>query len=74
MYHLKIEYNSEVIKQNTSKCYVAISYIIYKWQPSLNKNHAHGNDVRQVKKKQNCTLSGKGAWIAREIFKDAGNK
>ena len=68
MYHLKIEYNSEVIKQNTSKCYVAISYIIYKWQPSLNKNHAHGNDVRQVKKKAKLhTLRKRGVNCARNF-------
>ena len=34
-------------------------YIVYKWHPSLNKNHVHGNDVRQVKEKQNCAISEK---------------
>ena len=47
---------------------------MYKWQPSLNKNQAHGNDVRPVERKQNCTLSEKEAWIARKIIRDAGNK
>ena len=46
-------------------------YIVYKWQPSLNQNHAHGNKVRPVEKKQNCALSEKGAWIARKNIKDA---
>ena len=27
-----------------------------------------------VERKQNCALSEKGTWIAREIIKDAGNK
>ena len=40
----------------------------------LNKNHAHGNDVRPVERKQSCGLLEKGAWIASEIIKDAGNK
>ena len=80
MWHLKRIYNSEVIKQTKkkhetySKCSVAISYIAYKWQPSLNKNHAHGNDVRPVERKRNYALSEKGAWVAREIIKDADNK
>ena len=59
MLHLKIKYNSEVIK----RCSVAVSYITYKWQPSLNKIHAHGNDIRPVKRKQNCTFSEKWASI-----------
>ena len=34
----------------------------------------HEDDVRPVEKRQDCALSEKGAWIAREIIKDAGNK
>ena len=26
----------------------------------INKNHAHGNDVRPAGRKQNCALSNKG--------------
>ena len=40
----------------------------------IKQNHAHGNDVRLVERKQNCTLSEKRVWIAREIIKDPGNK
>ena len=35
--------------------------IAYKWQPSLNKIHVHGNDVRPVERKQNCAFSEKWA-------------
>ena len=55
-----------------SKCSVAI-YISYKWQPSLNRIHAHGNDVRPVERKQNYAFSEKWLWILLEIIKDAGN-
>ena len=55
-------------------CTVAISYIAHKWQQSLNKIHAHGNNVKSVKRKQICTFSDKWEWIVREIIKDAGNK
>ena len=53
---------------------MAISYSTCKWQPSLNKNHTHGYDIRPVERKQNCLLSEKGVWIAHEIIKVAGNK
>ena len=53
---------------------MAISYSTCKWQPSLNKSHTHGNDIRPVERKQNCLLSEKGVWIAHEIIKVAGNK
>ena len=70
-----MKYNSEVIKQKNeiySKCSEAISYIAYKWQPSLNKNHMHGNDVRPVESK--ITYSEKVARIACKLIKDVGNK
>ena len=40
----------------------------------INKNHVHGNDVRSVRRKQNCTLSEKVTWIVHEIIKNAGYK
>ena len=46
----------------------------YKWKPLLNKIHVHGNDIRPVERKQNCTFSEKWAWIACGIIKDASNK
>ena len=67
---MKIKYKSEVIKQKNkaySKCSVAISYIAYKRQASLNKNHAHGNDVRPVERKQNCALSEKGPELRSKL-------
>ena len=39
----------------------------------INKSHAHDNDVKTVENKQNCALSEKGTWIARENIEDAGN-
>ena len=48
--------------------------IIYKWPPSLNKNHPHGNDIRPFKRKQNCMLSEKGTWTECKIIKNDGNK
>ena len=56
MYLLKIKYNSEVIKQNTR---LTVHHI--QMAAIINKNHAHGNDVRPVARKQNCALSEKGA-------------
>ena len=70
-----MKYNSEVIKQKNetySKCSVAILYIAYKWQPSLNKNYMHGNDVRTVESK--ITHSEKVTQIACKLIKDVGNK
>ena len=34
----------------------------------------HGNDVRPIERKQNCTLSEKGVWTACKTIKSAGNK
>ena len=53
---------------------MAISYSTCKWQPSLNKSHTHGNDIKPVERKQNYLLLEKGVWIAHEIIKDACNK
>ena len=53
---------------------VNVMYIVYKWQPSLNQNQAHGNDIRPVERKQNYALSEKRAWIAHKIINNAGNK
>ena len=45
----------------------------YKWQPSLNKIHTHGNDIRPVKKKQNCAFSEKWVRIAPKTINDTDN-
>ena len=53
---------------------VNIMYVVHKLQPSLKKTHAYGNDVRPVKRKQNCAFSERGPWITCKIIEDAGNK
>ena len=40
---------------------VNIMYVVQKLQPSLKKTHMYGNDVRPVKRKQNCAFSERGA-------------
>ena len=45
--------------RNVGACLPFQKFMAYKWQSSLNKIHAHGNDVRPVKRKENCTFSEK---------------